>query len=424
MIQNITHQDFLRQNLISDDTWNKSQCDWEILKSIGIDYEKHREEYNNAANIFAQSIQKFHKVHSVRWRVKDAEHLLEKIVRKCAKQEEKYKNISCDNYREIVTDLIGIRALHLFKEDCFEIDGDLKNIGSTIEDPIVYLREGDSDEKFISYGFIKKYHPAGYRSVHYVFSTSILNQQFVIELQVRTIFEEGWSEIDHRVRYPNFSDDQLVSYFLGIFNRMAGTADEMGSFVIGLTNAHQEHQSQLNEYKAQLDKITTEKEQTLLAMDETIAKLDNTKSEEKSEIVTELKNEFEKLKSTEILGDTLKKLVFNDPLEKYREDLNRISSVQNSFNKLLAFNDPLEKYREDLNRISSVQNSFNKLLAFNDPLEKYREDLNRISSVQNSFNKLLTVNDPLEKYRKDLNHLSSIQNAIDKLKFNDPFKKE
>jgi hypothetical protein len=49
--------------------------------------------------------------------------------------------------------------------------------------------------------------------------------------------EEAWSEIDHRVRYPSFSDDRLLAAFLLTFNRVAGTADEMGSFVHALASA-------------------------------------------------------------------------------------------------------------------------------------------------------------------------------------------
>jgi len=49
-------------------------------------------------------------------------------------------------------------------------------------------------------------------------------------LQVRTIFEEGWSEIDHKVRYPRQSNDPELGFLLAIFNRLAGSADEMGTF--------------------------------------------------------------------------------------------------------------------------------------------------------------------------------------------------
>jgi hypothetical protein len=55
-----------------------------------------------------------------------------------------------------------------------------------------------------------------------------------VELQVRTIFEEGWSEIDHRIRYPRQSDNPYLANFLAIFNRLAGSADEMGTFIKAL----------------------------------------------------------------------------------------------------------------------------------------------------------------------------------------------
>jgi hypothetical protein len=57
----------------------------------------------------------------------------------------------------------------------------------------------------------------------------------ITELQVRTVFEEGWSEIDHQVRYPVVTNAPLLEQFVTIFNRLAGTADEMGSFLKALS---------------------------------------------------------------------------------------------------------------------------------------------------------------------------------------------
>lgn len=44
-------------------------------------------------------------------------------------------------------------------------------------------------------------------------------------------------EIDHKVRYPNFSDDKLIESILQTFNRIAGSADEIGSFVVWLAES-------------------------------------------------------------------------------------------------------------------------------------------------------------------------------------------
>lgn len=61
-------------------------------------------------------LQQVNEVHSVRWRIKQPEHLMAKIIRKRNNGAEKYNKISVDNYQKIVTDLIGIRVLHLFKK--------------------------------------------------------------------------------------------------------------------------------------------------------------------------------------------------------------------------------------------------------------------------------------------------------------------
>lgn len=75
----------------------------------------------------------------------------------------------------------------------------------------------------------------GYRSVHYLIqTTSETGEKFFVEMQVRTVFEEAWSEIDHIIRYPYDVDNPILSDYLSIFNRIVGSADEMGTFIKNL----------------------------------------------------------------------------------------------------------------------------------------------------------------------------------------------
>jgi putative GTP pyrophosphokinase len=74
----------------------------------------------------------------------------------------------------------------------------------------------------------------GYRSVHYILDSSLTKKTRKVELQVRTIFEEGWSEVDHKIRYPRISDDKVLSQYLTDFNLLAGLADSMSDFVFVL----------------------------------------------------------------------------------------------------------------------------------------------------------------------------------------------
>jgi len=230
---------FLRQCGLAPEVWSKfSQCHDSIL-AIFEDFRLRSEELSEVAVSLSRIVQKMPSVHSVRWRVKDPHHLVEKIIRKKAEGSQKYESISLENYSEVVTDLIGIRALHLFKGDFPEIH---RSISETWEprEAIAFVRKGDSDEFSALYKELNlgiEDHPQGYRSVHYIVETKLTKQLVNCELQIRTIFEEGWSEIDHKIRYPSFSDEPLIRDFLTVFNRLCGAADEMGAFVKGLADS-------------------------------------------------------------------------------------------------------------------------------------------------------------------------------------------
>ncbi len=237
---------FLVNYNISQEDWDKAAIDWNILESIRTDHTANAEQLKQTAGLIAGIIQQWPLVHSVRWRVKNPDHVIKKIIRKRSANTPKYQDIDIGNYRQKMTDLIGVRALHLFKDDCIEIDTCVRGEWDPVEIPVAYLRQGDKDslqKQFDETLFNVEVHPAGYRSVHYIVESTPTKNKVKAEIQVRTIFEEGWSEIDHKVRYPNFSEDPLVNYFLTIFNRMAGSADEMGGFVkslIASLNARQD----------------------------------------------------------------------------------------------------------------------------------------------------------------------------------------
>ena len=53
------------------------------------------------------------------------------------------KGISVETYKKIVTDLIGIRVLHLFKDDWRGIHEDIMNLWEIRETPQINIRRGD-----------------------------------------------------------------------------------------------------------------------------------------------------------------------------------------------------------------------------------------------------------------------------------------
>lgn len=163
-------------------------------------------------------------IHSIRYRIKDTESLLVKII------EKKYENINCDNkynninhnnYYKIVTDLIGIRIIVRYKNEWqiihkliwdkfynternyivdYEKDYFSEKDIFIAEQPIVYYRYGEKKQNYEVFGkniFDIKLSDIGYSSIHYIIN---VNGTY-IELQVRTIYDEAWSECDHDFVY-------------------------------------------------------------------------------------------------------------------------------------------------------------------------------------------------------------------------------
>ncbi|MEQ1321317.1 MULTISPECIES: hypothetical protein [Acinetobacter] len=212
----------------------KLNRDIQNLIEIADDFEHHRNGLLDEAAYIANKLQRCKGVHSVRSRVKDTGHLIEKIIRKWEEKEvsEKYKAISKDNYKSTITDLIGVRAIYLFKSDWEIVHNHILSTWKPEEKVKVYLRYGDAEEIYAHSDCDLEEHNNGYRSIHYIIpATQIGGEKISCEIQTRTIFEEGWSEIDHNVRYPSFSNDPHLQEYLDLFNRMAGNVDQMGSYV-------------------------------------------------------------------------------------------------------------------------------------------------------------------------------------------------
>lgn len=223
---------FLEKFNISEEDFEETRLKWEDLQAIRRDYKGIMKELNLIAHYIEDKLQELDTVHSVRTRVKNPNHLIAKIIRKRIKYPA--RKITIENYRSRITDLIGIRAIHLFKEDWVHIHHFIINTWDLYETPIAYIRQGDNGpylEEYKEYEFDIEAHPFGYRSIHYLIASKPSKELYVAEIQVRTIFEEGWSEIDHTIKYPKNVADPLLDTFLDNFNILAGNSDQMGSFV-------------------------------------------------------------------------------------------------------------------------------------------------------------------------------------------------
>ena len=71
-----------------------------------------------------------------------------------------------------------------------------------------------------------------------------------------TIFEEGYGEIDHQLRYSHKEIPEVLATNLLLFNRIAGASDEMASFIHMLNK-------DLTEIKGQYEKLLQLKEEEI-----------------------------------------------------------------------------------------------------------------------------------------------------------------
>jgi ppGpp synthetase/RelA/SpoT-type nucleotidyltranferase len=235
-----------------------------VLEEIGRRQHSNLGRLQAVGDATAEILKAISAVHSLKIRAKSPEHLVEKVIRKrCEKPE---IDIKPDNYQDHITDLVGVRALHLFKDEWLPIHEFVTATWHLAEQPLAYIREGDAtdlQEQFAKKGCAVTPHPKGYRSVHYLLSSQPTKDRTIVELQVRTIFEEGWSEIDHRVRYPYKRDDAILSQYLVMFNRFAGSADEMGTFLRFLTQIIEAERAKTAEAQRAFEKVEVDLKATI-----------------------------------------------------------------------------------------------------------------------------------------------------------------
>jgi putative GTP pyrophosphokinase len=164
-------------------------------------------------------------VHSVKSRTKDPDHLRDKLFRKlsAANIAGKSFSITADNLFEELTDLCGIRLIHLHMSQFPFIHRAVKRIldddyAEIIEGPIANTWDVEYEKMFNDWGATAIKRESMYTSVHYIIDTK-RKEPIRFELQVRTLMEEVWGEVSHTVNYPHPTTDEIVKEQLKVLAR-------------------------------------------------------------------------------------------------------------------------------------------------------------------------------------------------------------
>ena len=275
--------DFLEEYDISEEYLDKHHIIWEDLIEIYNDYNIYKKNYETQAELIANILRSHKKVHSVKTRVKDSEHLIEKIIRKTEDRRRKYGkefNFTVKNYKEEITDLLGIRVIHIFKEDWEEIHDFISDMWN-VNEIVANIREGDNTKTFEELGIKVCSRLSGYRSVHYLVESYPTNQKVISEIQVRTIFEEGYGEVDHQLRYSLKGIPEILEQNLMLLNRIAGSSDEMASLINMLSKS-------FNDTEKRFKNKIEEKNKKIYNFKDNILKSDSIPEDEKIRLIKEI----------------------------------------------------------------------------------------------------------------------------------------
>lgn len=147
----------------------------------------------------------------VRVRVKDPDHLRDKLYRKLDEATKKKSEFgySRKNLFVKINDLAGLRIIHLHTQQIVPIRDGLRGLFEeeryrVVEGPTARIWDEEYKRFFNDAGIATKTGKTLYTSVHYVLKPN-RKTPITCELQVRTLLEEVWGEVDHELNYPHES---------------------------------------------------------------------------------------------------------------------------------------------------------------------------------------------------------------------------
>ena len=177
-------------------------------------------------------------VHSVKSRMKDPEHLKDKIQRKLKSG----KTIDENNLFTVVNDLIGVRVLYLYQDQFQLIHNELlKKVDETkdwmfVEAPKAYTWDPETREYFEKLNIHTEVRDTYYTSVHYVIKPNNELSNTTCEIQVRTLFEEIWGEIDHTINYPHPTEIIACKEQLRVLAKLVSTGTRLADSIFRTYN--------------------------------------------------------------------------------------------------------------------------------------------------------------------------------------------
>ena len=170
-------------------------------------------------------------VHTVKSRLKDNNSLRSKIQRKSLVQDP----ITPENVFTRITDIAGVRVLHLYQAQFVQIhQAIVERLESKEwvehERPTAYTWDPQSRDFYLDQGLEVEVKESLYTSIHYVVKPRE-DSPCCCEIQVRTLFEEIWGEIDHLINYPELTANLACRNQIGVLARLVGAGSRLADSI-------------------------------------------------------------------------------------------------------------------------------------------------------------------------------------------------
>lgn len=248
----------------------------EICRHIFEDYNDWQKECEKIRDELVLEIGGLSGVHLHTSRIKTMDSLIVKVITKrhewLGNNGSRYANLCVDNYKEIITDIVGVRLILSYRGDWLNMhseimkrfpylpDTDYKQLDGLVsldynevmsECPKVYHAQNDDIEQYRKQGLITKQHPMNYRSIHYTIN---YNKAYV-ELQLRTIFDEAWSDCDHRYVYKKEANKnhEVLLKLSGILSVLTNISSDIGDEIRFIYDDNKEKEGYINSERVNHD---------------------------------------------------------------------------------------------------------------------------------------------------------------------------
>ena len=176
-------------------------------------------------------------IHFIKYRLKARQSLSDKLTRQA--RADPPEPIDASNLFDRVHDLAGVRIIHLHNDQLDMVHPRIleildENRYRVLGDPVAYCWDIEYKERFRDIGLRTKEASSMYTTVHYDVQAR-QNPPITCELQVRSLVDEVWGEVSHRVSYPAESQSEACRDQLKVLARLTSGC---GRLVDSIFKAH------------------------------------------------------------------------------------------------------------------------------------------------------------------------------------------